>query len=313
MSRQHFLTLLDLSPMDLQTIVKRASELKLEPNIARDNSNKTLGLVFEKSSTRTRIAFEVAMAQMGGTSLFLTTNDSQLGRGEPIADTSRVVSSMVDCLAIRTFEHAKLQDFAKHSKVPVINALSDSFHPCQLLADMQTFNDAFGLGEDFEWSSLEYESQCDSSTVQALIGPMMGDLTSVGFIAAPYGSMLRFAEGIDSLRNLGRTGDQTLTNTQRGSAIVCSIAQLGGLIWMAASVLFLAVFCVCAPVGSWCCLRCYRVCRGAGRRDRRREEALDDLIALQYGSVGNAPSARRKLSRGQVGPDGHLLLGSDDV
>lgn len=144
MSRQHFLTLLDLSPMDLQTIVKRASELKLEPNIASDNSNKTLGLVFEKSSTRTRIAFEVAMAQMGGTSLFLTTNDSQLGRGEPIADTSRVVSSMVDCLAIRTFEHAKLQNFAKHSKVPVINALSDSFHPCQLLADMQTFNENRG-------------------------------------------------------------------------------------------------------------------------------------------------------------------------
>ena len=144
MPRQHFLTLLDLPPMDLQTIVKRASELKLEPNIASDNSNKTLGLVFEKSSTRTRIAFEVAMAQMGGTSLFLTTNDSQLGRGEPIADTSRVVSSMVDCLAIRTFEHAKLQDFAKHSKVPVINALSDSFHPCQLLADMQTFNENRG-------------------------------------------------------------------------------------------------------------------------------------------------------------------------
>ena len=144
MPSQHFLTLLDLPATDLQTIVKRASELKLEPNIASDHSNKTLGLVFEKSSTRTRIAFEVAMAQMGGTSLFLNTNDSQLGRGEPIADTSRVVSSMVDCLALRTFEHSKLQTFAKHSKVPVINALSDSFHPCQLLADIQTFNENRG-------------------------------------------------------------------------------------------------------------------------------------------------------------------------
>ena len=139
MTIQHFLTLLDLPPQDLKTIVNRAIELKLNPNLAKKQNQKTLGLIFEKSSTRTRVAFEVAMTQMDGSSVFLTTDSSQLGRGEPIPDTSRVLSRMVDCLAIRTFEHSKLEEFAKHSQVPVINALSDTFHPCQLLADIQTF------------------------------------------------------------------------------------------------------------------------------------------------------------------------------
>jgi ornithine carbamoyltransferase len=144
MAIQHFLTLLDLPTADLKTIVKRASELKVNPNLAKNQSGKTLGLIFEKSSTRTRVAFEVAMNQMGGSSVFLTTNSSQLGRGEPVADTARVLSRMTDCLAIRTFEHSKLEDFAEYSKVPIINALSDNYHPCQLLADVQTFNEHRG-------------------------------------------------------------------------------------------------------------------------------------------------------------------------
>ena len=179
---------------------------------------------------------------------------------------------------------------------------------------MKTFNDAFNLGEHFDWGSLEYEQQCDSATVLALIGPMMGDLTSVGFIAAPYGSLLRFAEGIDSLRNLGKTGDTTLTNAQRGSAIVCSIAQLGGLIWMAASILFLATFCICAPVGSWCCLKGYRICRGAGARDSRREAALDKLLEQGgYDDVTYESSvASRRIVRQRVGPMGHVLVRSNE-
>ena len=116
MAIQHFLTLLDLPTADLKTIVKRASELKVNPNLAKNQSGKTLGLIFEKSSTRTRVAFEVAMNQMGGSSVFLTTNSSQLGRGEPVADTARVLSRMTDCLAIRTFEHSKLEDFAEYQK-----------------------------------------------------------------------------------------------------------------------------------------------------------------------------------------------------
>ena len=144
MAIQHFLTLLDLPATDLKAIVKRASELKIDPDLATNHSRKTLGLIFEKSSTRTRVAFEVAMNQMGGSSVFLTTDSSQLGRGEPVADTARVLSRMTDCLAIRTFEHSKLENFAKYSKVPVINALSDNYHPCQLLADVQTFSEHRG-------------------------------------------------------------------------------------------------------------------------------------------------------------------------
>ncbi|MDA1371151.1 MAG: ornithine carbamoyltransferase [Proteobacteria bacterium] len=144
MSVPHFLTLLDLPRADVLGIVARASELKRDPALARSQARKTLGLIFEKSSTRTRVAFEVAMTQLDGASLFLAAKDSQLGRGEPIADTARVLSRMVDCLAIRTFEHAKLEQFASYSKVPVINALSDDFHPCQLLADMQTFSEHRG-------------------------------------------------------------------------------------------------------------------------------------------------------------------------
>ncbi len=139
MSQKHFLTLLDLPASDVQGIVRRASELKKTPSLATSQQRKTLGLIFEKSSTRTRVAFEVGMAQMDGYSIFLTTGDSQLGRGEPIEDMARVLSRMVDIVAIRTFEHSKLQRFAEYSQVPVINALSDDFHPCQLLADMQTY------------------------------------------------------------------------------------------------------------------------------------------------------------------------------
>ena len=136
---QHFLTLDDLPSAELLSIVRRAVELKRQPELAQTQACKTLGMIFEKSSTRTRVAFEVAMTQMGGSSLFLSPADSQLGRGEPIEDSARVLSRMVDCVAIRTYEHSKLRCFAENSRIPVINALSDDFHPCQLLADVQTF------------------------------------------------------------------------------------------------------------------------------------------------------------------------------
>ena len=139
MSVPHFLTLLDLPSSDVLEIVSRAIELKTNPAAVNNQSRKTLGLIFEKSSTRTRVAFEVAMTQMNGASLFLTSGNSQLGRGEPIEDAARVLSRMVDCVAMRTFAHNDLERFAAYSRVPVINALSNDFHPCQLLADMQTF------------------------------------------------------------------------------------------------------------------------------------------------------------------------------
>ena len=144
MALQHFLTLQDLPAADLEAIIRRAIDLKAQPQPASSLTGKTLGLIFEKASTRTRVAFEVAMNQLGGASVFLTNNDSQLGRGEPVADTARVMSRMVEVIAIRTFSHASLEKFAAYSRVPVINALSDDFHPCQLLADVQTFMEARG-------------------------------------------------------------------------------------------------------------------------------------------------------------------------
>ncbi len=139
---RHFLTLLDLTPEELRELLTRATELKLirqRGEIYAPLKHKTLGMIFDKSSTRTRISFEAGMAEFGGHALFLSPRDTQLGRGEPIADTARVVSRMVDSVMIRTFEHATLETFANESLVPVINGLTDRFHPCQLLADMQTW------------------------------------------------------------------------------------------------------------------------------------------------------------------------------
>ncbi|WP_455208780.1 ornithine carbamoyltransferase [Kaarinaea lacus] len=142
MAIRHFLTLFDLSSDDLQRMVYRAIELKAKQRageIYQPLKNKVLGMVFEKSSTRTRVSFEAGMAQFGGHAIFLSPRDTQLGRGEPIEDTARVLSRMVDIIMIRTFEHEKLERFASYSLVPVINALTDLHHPCQLLADIQTF------------------------------------------------------------------------------------------------------------------------------------------------------------------------------
>jgi ornithine carbamoyltransferase len=140
--RRHFLTLLDLTPAELRALLARAIELKKLR--ARGESHTPLqgrvaALIFEKSSTRTRVSFEAGMAQLGGVSMFLSPRDLQLGRGEPIADTARVVSSMVDVIVIRANAHATVEEFARHSVAPIVNALTDKFHPCQLLADVQTW------------------------------------------------------------------------------------------------------------------------------------------------------------------------------
>ena len=139
---RHFLTLQDLSADELRALLTRAGELKAMQRagtLYEPLKNKVLGMVFEKSSTRTRVSFEAGMIQLGGNSIFLSPRDTQLGRGEPIEDTARVLSRMVDCVMIRTYEHEKIERFAEYSQVPVINALTDRHHPCQLLADLQTY------------------------------------------------------------------------------------------------------------------------------------------------------------------------------
>ena len=153
---RHFLTLKDLSSAELKQLINRASELKTmhhNGEIYQPLKNQVLAMIFEKSSTRTRVSFESAMIQFGGGSIFLSPDDTQLGRGEPVEDSARVISSMVDAVMIRTFEHSKLETFAKFSSVPVINALTDDFHPCQLLADMQTYQEHRGsiAGKKVVW------------------------------------------------------------------------------------------------------------------------------------------------------------------
>ena len=142
MTVRHFLTLLDFSSDELKALLHRAIELKSlhhSGQIYQPFKGKVLGMIFEKSSTRTRVSFEAGMAQLGGDAIFLSPESTQLGRGEPIEDSARVLSRMVDIIMVRTFEHSKIERFASFSKVPVINALTDDFHPCQLLADMQTY------------------------------------------------------------------------------------------------------------------------------------------------------------------------------
>lgn len=139
---RHLLTLNDLSSDELRHIIVRATELKgmLRDNVSHANyPNKVLAMIFAKASTRTRVSFEAGMAQFGGHAMFLSPSDTQLGRGEPIEDSARVISSMVDLVMIRTFEHSDVERFAAHSSVPVINGLTNEYHPCQLLADMQTW------------------------------------------------------------------------------------------------------------------------------------------------------------------------------
>ncbi|VFR43687.1 Ornithine carbamoyltransferase [plant metagenome] len=139
---RHFLQFRDLSRGEIDYVLRRAGVIKdkfkrYAPHLTLHD--RTLAMVFEKASTRTRVSFEAGMYQLGGSVIHLTTNDSQLGRSEPIEDTARVVSRMVDLVMIRTFEQTRIERFASHSRVPVINGLTNEFHPCQILADIFTF------------------------------------------------------------------------------------------------------------------------------------------------------------------------------
>ncbi len=147
---RHFLTLKDFTKEEILEIITLAEQIKTETKrkeFVPYLENQTLAMIFEKSSTRTRVSFEVGIYQLGGIGLFLSKNDLQLGRGEPMKDTARVVSRMCDMVMIRTFEQAKLEEFAAYSKVPVINGLTNEYHPVQLMADYLTMRE-FGKAEN---------------------------------------------------------------------------------------------------------------------------------------------------------------------
>ncbi|HVI74228.1 MAG TPA: ornithine carbamoyltransferase [Anaeromyxobacteraceae bacterium] len=143
--KRDFLRLTDLSREELVELLERAAEWKLlGKGGPRPLAGMTLGLVFEKASTRTRVSFQVGAYQLGAQSIMLSPADTQLGRGEPIKDTARVLSRYLDALVVRTFEHAKLEEMARFASVPVVNALTDASHPCQILADLLTITERFG-------------------------------------------------------------------------------------------------------------------------------------------------------------------------
>lgn len=153
---RHFLKLTDFSRDELEHLFERTRVLKQDHKAGKlyqPLRGKTLGMIFEKNSTRTRVSFEAGMAQLGGAALFLSTRDTQLGRGEPIEDVAEVLSRMVDVVMIRTYQQSIVERFAAHSRVPVINGLTDEYHPCQLLADVYTFIEHRGpiAGKTVAW------------------------------------------------------------------------------------------------------------------------------------------------------------------
>jgi len=177
---RHFLTLKDFTKEEILEIIDIGLEIKknLKNKIYKKELDmQTLGMIFEKSSTRTRVSFETGMFQLGGHALFLSNRDIHLGRGEPVKDTARVISSMCDLVMIRTFEHSKIEEFASFSKVPVINGLTDSYHPVQLLADYMTL--------------VEYGAE--KNIVAAYIGDGNNMTHSWMMLAAKLGFELRIA------------------------------------------------------------------------------------------------------------------------
>ena len=158
---KHFLNLKDLTKTEILDLVKQAIDLKGSEKNSDYLHGKYLALIFEKYSTRTRVSFEVAMSQLGGTASFLSTKDLQLGRGEPLEDTAKVISSMADGIVLRTINHSSIEIFAENSSVPIINGLSDLSHPCQLLADLTTYQEENGdiEGKAVAWIG-DYNNVC---------------------------------------------------------------------------------------------------------------------------------------------------------
>src|SRR5215207_6920042 len=141
---RHFLSIPDFSKAELLAVFDLAARMKRGDYTDKPLAGKTLGMIFAKSSTRTRVSFEVGTYQLGGHALFLSSRDIQLGRGEPVRDTARVLSRYVDAIMIRTFDQQDVDDLARFGSTPVINGLTDLLHPCQIMADLQTVRESFG-------------------------------------------------------------------------------------------------------------------------------------------------------------------------
>lgn len=194
----HLLKLLDLSTEEITGILDLADQLKYERkhNIPhRHLEGQTLGMIFQKSSTRTRVSFETGMYQLGGHALFLSSKDLQIGRGEPVQDTARVLSRYLDGIMIRTFEQKEVEDLAKFGSIPVINGLTDFCHPCQVLADLMTIREKFG---SFTGLKMCYIGDGNNMANSLIVGGLKVDMnvavaTPDGY--KPDGEVLEFTKG----------------------------------------------------------------------------------------------------------------------
>jgi len=194
---KHLLKLLDLSKEEIISILDLADQLKYEQKNHIPHKHlegKTLGLIFQKSSTRTRVSFETGMYQLGGYALFLSSRDLQIGRGEPIQDTARVLSRYLDGIMIRTFEQKEVEDLAKYGSVPVINGLTDFCHPCQVLADLMTIREKFGSFDNLKMCYIgDGNNMANSLIVGCLkVGMKVSVATPDGYRPDPQ--VLAFAE-----------------------------------------------------------------------------------------------------------------------
>ena len=194
----HLLKLLDLSTEEITGILDLADQLKYERkhNIPHELlKGQTLGMIFQKSSTRTRVSFETGMYQLGGHALFLSSRDLQIGRGEPVQDTARVLSRYLDGIMIRTFEQKEVEDLAKFGSIPVINGLTDFCHPCQVLADLMTIREKFGSFSGLKMCFIgDGNNMANSLIIGGLkVGMNVAVATPDGY--KPDGAVLEFTKG----------------------------------------------------------------------------------------------------------------------
>lgn len=207
MTMNHLLKLLDLSGEEIIEILNLADQLKYEQkhNIPHKRlEGKTLGMIFQKASTRTRVSFEVGMYQLGGQALFLSANDMQIGRGEPIKDTARVLSRYLDAIMIRTFAQQDVEDLATYGSIPIVNGLTDFAHPCQVLADLMTIRETKGKLEGLK---MAYIGDGNNMMHSLIVGGLKTDMNVS--VACPKGydpsqEILEFAAGYEEKFELHR-------------------------------------------------------------------------------------------------------------
>jgi ornithine carbamoyltransferase len=209
---RHLISIHDLTAAEMAGLFQLAAEVKAHPGKYADHLHrKTLGMIFEKSSTRTRVSFEVGMAQMGGHALFLSSRDIQLGRGEPISDTAQVLSRYVDGIMARTFAHQTVLDLAQYGSVPVINGLTDDLHPCQALADYFTLSEVFGGLEALRGRKLAYIGDGNNMAHSLMFGAAKVGMDIA--IASPKGYEVKPQYAALAYADAGEAGTKiTLTN-----------------------------------------------------------------------------------------------------